>query len=129
MECAYCQTTIENDSAFCRSCGKPTRGGTATPPRRLHRRSSEGRLGGVCAGIAEYLAADVTLVRLAAVVLAIFPGGLIGGLLVYLAAWIIIPDAPGTIEAAGPARRLTRSQSDRKLAGVCGGIAEYLSVD
>lgn len=26
-------------------------------------------------------------------------------------------------------RRLTRSTSDRKIAGVCGGIAQYLYVD
>lgn len=26
-------------------------------------------------------------------------------------------------------RRLTRSRRDRKIAGVCGGIAEYLNVD
>ncbi len=26
-------------------------------------------------------------------------------------------------------RRLTRSTSDRKIAGVCGGIAKYLNVD
>jgi phage shock protein PspC (stress-responsive transcriptional regulator) len=27
------------------------------------------------------------------------------------------------------ARRLTRSTTDRKIAGVCGGLAEYLKVD
>jgi phage shock protein PspC (stress-responsive transcriptional regulator) len=26
-------------------------------------------------------------------------------------------------------RRLTRSTTDRKIAGVCGGIAKYLNVD
>ena len=26
-------------------------------------------------------------------------------------------------------RRLTRSTSDRKIAGVCGGIANYLNID
>lgn len=26
-------------------------------------------------------------------------------------------------------RRLTRSTTDRKIAGVCGGLAKYLSVD
>lgn len=28
-----------------------------------------------------------------------------------------------------PYRQLRRSQTDRKLAGVCGGVAEYLGVD
>lgn len=29
----------------------------------------------------------------------------------------------------GPSRRLTRSRHDRKIAGVCGGIGEYLGID
>lgn len=29
----------------------------------------------------------------------------------------------------GPYRTLNRSRSDRMLAGVCGGVAEYLRVD
>ena len=28
-----------------------------------------------------------------------------------------------------PAKRLTRSMSNRKLAGVCGGIGEYFRID
>ena len=48
-------------------------------PKRLLRRSSDGRIAGVCAGIAEYLDADVTLVRLVWVVLSIVPGGFVGG--------------------------------------------------
>ncbi len=28
-----------------------------------------------------------------------------------------------------PYKRLTRSTTDRKIAGVCGGIAKYLTVD
>lgn len=28
-----------------------------------------------------------------------------------------------------PARRLTLSANDRKIAGVCGGIAEYFRID
>src|SRR6266446_3716314 len=99
-------------------------------PRRLVRRSSAGRIAGVCAGIAEYLDTDVTLVRLAWVVLSIIPGGFIGGLIAYLAAWIVMPDAAGLVPASGPlTHRLTRSIVDRRIAGVCGGIAEYLDVD
>ncbi|MFW5772675.1 MAG: PspC domain-containing protein [Phototrophicaceae bacterium] len=29
----------------------------------------------------------------------------------------------------GETRRLTRSRFDRKVAGVCGGIGEYLGID
>jgi len=97
-------------------------------PRRLFRNSSAGRIGGVCAGIAEYLDADVTLIRLAWIVLSIVPGGFVGGLVAYLLAWIIMPDAsePAPVTEL---RRLTRSVTDRKIAGVCGGLAEYFHVD
>ena len=95
--------------------------------KRLFRRSSSGRLGGVCAGLAEYLDTDVTLVRLLALVLAVFPGGFVGGLLAYLAAWILMPDAEGPAPVGG--HRLTRAVADRRVAGVCGGLASYFNLD
>jgi phage shock protein PspC (stress-responsive transcriptional regulator) len=129
MECTYCKRSLEPDWAFCGACGKPT-SGRAGQAHKLFRRSAEGRLGGVCAGIAEYLDADVTLVRLVWVILSIVPGGLIGGIIAYIAAMIVMPDgSQAPADHAGPKRRLTRSIIDRKLGGVCGGIAEYLSVD
>jgi phage shock protein PspC (stress-responsive transcriptional regulator) len=97
-------------------------------PRRLFRHSGRGKIGGVCAGIADYLDSDVTLVRLLWIVLSIFPGGLVGGLVAYVAAWIIMPDAAAAEPALAP-RRLTRSTVDRKIGGVCGGLADYLSAD
>lgn len=97
--------------------------------RHLVRRPAAGKIAGVCAGIAEYLDTDVTLVRLAWVVLSIVPGAFFGGLIAYLAAWIIMPEAPGTPVTTATGHRLTRSVVDRKIAGVCGGIAEYLHVD
>jgi len=98
--------------------------------RRLVRRSTAGRIAGVCAGIAEYLDTDVTLVRLAWVILSIIPGGFVGGLIAYLAAWIVMPDSPGPITTSSTSgRQLTRSVVDRKICGVCGGLAAYLDVD
>jgi len=97
--------------------------------RRLVRRPAAGKIAGVCAGIAEYLDTDVTLVRLAWVVLSIVPGAFFGGLIAYLAAWIIMPEGPGIPVTTTTGHRLTRSVVDRKIAGVCGGIAEYLHVD
>jgi phage shock protein PspC (stress-responsive transcriptional regulator) len=47
----------------------------------------------VCGGIAEYLDADPTIVRLIWVALSVVPGGLVGGVIAYLLAWIIIPKA------------------------------------
>src|SRR5436189_270165 len=97
--------------------------------RRLVRLPAYGKLGGVCAGLAEYLDADVTLVRLAWVVLSIVPGGFVGGLVAYIAAWAIMPDASVPADVDAGARRLSRSRVDRKIAGVCGGLAEYLGAD
>ena len=98
-------------------------------PKRLYRNSSSGRIAGVCAGIAEYLDADVTLVRLAWVVLSIVPGGFVGGIVAYIAAWAIMPDSTVQIDDGVVRRRLTRSTVDRKIAGVCGGLADYFTID
>jgi len=97
--------------------------------KRLFRIPNEGRVAGVCAGIARYLDADVTLIRLTWVALSIVPGALIGGVLAYLAAWLLVPVnfAPAGVAATGP--RLTRSVHDRRIGGVCGGLAVYFGVD
>jgi phage shock protein PspC (stress-responsive transcriptional regulator) len=129
MNCAQCGTSIEPDSTFCRACGSRQAAAGPSRHRKLFRRTESGRIAGVCSGIAEYLDVDVTMVRVVWVVLSIVPGGLIGGVLAYLAAWIVMPEATGPAQIDAPARRLTRSLDDRKLAGVCGGIAEYLQID
>jgi phage shock protein C len=54
-------------------------------------RARKGRLlAGVCAGIAEYIGIDVTVVRLVFVALGVVTFGV--GVLIYLAAWIVIPE-------------------------------------
>jgi len=125
MHCGRCARELEPGSAYCRHCG--TRVGASVEPRRLIRRPDDGRIGGVCAGMAEYFDTDVTLVRTAWVVLAIVPGLLFGGLVAYLVAWALIPAEPGV--APSTRRRLQRSHADRKIAGVCGGLAAYFGVD
>ncbi len=170
--------------------------------KRLYRSRKAKILGGVCGGIAEYLNIDPTLVRIAWIVLSIFP--LIPGILIYIIAWIVIPKEPtadssaaegrGSVQAAAffgfffvglgtilllsnldvfdwdrwwdvswdyavpilliglgvfflvrPSfservretpegeqtgfRRLRRSVDNKKLFGVCGGLAEYFNVD
>ncbi|SRR6266508_3340720 len=98
------------------------------PVRRLTRSRTEGKIAGVCAGLADYFDVDVVLVRALWVVLSIVPGAIIGGVIAYLAAWLVMPE--GT-EPATPThkRRLTRSATDQKIAGICGGLAEYFGVD
>jgi phage shock protein PspC (stress-responsive transcriptional regulator) len=59
-------------------------------------------------------------------VLSIGPGAVSGGVIAYLVAWLVIPEST---EPASPphGRRLTRSATDSRIAGVCGGLAEYLA--
>ena len=96
--------------------------------RRLTRARSEAKVAGICAGIANYFEVDVTLVRAAWVVFSIVPGCVIGGVLAYLFAWLVIPENGGSSEPV-LGKRLLRSTTDRKIAGVCGGLAEYFGVD
>jgi phage shock protein PspC (stress-responsive transcriptional regulator) len=49
-------------------------------------------LGGVCGGIAEWLGWDVTLVRVAYVLVSIFSAGF-PGIVVYVILWIVMPQA------------------------------------
>jgi len=96
--------------------------------RRLTRSRANGNIAGVCAGIADYFEVDVVLVRVAWVVFSIVPGAVVGGVLAYLAAWLIIPES-GDSATMPAGRRLTRSTTDKRIAGVCGGLAEYFAVD
>ncbi len=57
--------------------------------RRLYKTKDGAMLAGVCAGIAEYLSIDVTLVRIGFVLVALAGGS---GVLAYLLAAIIMPD-------------------------------------
>jgi len=61
--------------------------------RRALRRSSERRvIGGVAAGIADYVDVDVAVIRIAFVVLTLLGGS---GILLYLAGWLLIPPDDG----------------------------------
>ena len=99
------------------------------PKRRLVRRPAEGKIAGVCAGLAEYFDADVALVRAAWVVLSIWPGAIVLGVVAYIAAWILMPRAETGDAASTTRARLVRSRADRRIAGVCGGVADYFDLD
>ena len=63
--------------------------------------------------------------------LSIVPGSIIGGVVAYLAAWLVMPDADTLASPSDPSSRkwLTRSTTDRKFAGVCGGLGDYFEID
>jgi phage shock protein C len=57
--------------------------------RRLTRSESDKMIAGVCGGIAEFFSVDVTLVRVAMVLLSVFGAGV----LLYAVLWLIVPKA------------------------------------
>lgn len=76
--------------------GPPPPGPTQPPqyrpgPARLYRSRDERMIAGVCGGIAQHFGIDPVLVRLVVVALTITGGA---GLLAYVIAWIVIPEAP-----------------------------------
>jgi phage shock protein PspC (stress-responsive transcriptional regulator) len=59
------------------------------PPRRLVRRTDDKILGGVCAGLADYLGVDRTLMRVLTVLATVLGFGSV--IIAYLVAWVIVP--------------------------------------
>ena len=61
--------------------------------KRLYRSKKERILGGVCGGLAEHIDVDPSIIRLVWIVVTLVSIGL--GIIIYLAAWIIVPEDPG----------------------------------
>jgi phage shock protein C len=104
MVCAACGSPMNGEAKFCSNCGRTVEA-TATPvqERRLVRPREGRKIAGVCAGVALYTGWDLTLVRLVAVLAAIFGVGM--PVLAYFVGWIVMPDAP----LALPAQAYTQS--------------------
>ena len=66
-------------------------------PKILYRSRDNKLIAGVCGGIAEYFGVDPTIVRLIGVLLLLAEGI---GVLLYIVAWIIIPENPSQKESA-----------------------------
>lgn len=67
------------------------RDGSKSEPARLYRDTRHRFIAGICAGLADYLNVDVTVVRLVALLTVLFVGV---GPLVYIIMWIFIPRKP-----------------------------------
>ena len=83
-----------------RQRGEPhpqSRGGLRV--NRTLTRSRNSMVGGVAAGVAEWINADPALVRIAWALLVPITGG--AALLAYIVAWVVIPEAPASAPAEG----------------------------
>ena len=92
MYCPHCGKEFAPTANFCSACG----GAVAYQPvngtqSRIVRPRYPRMIAGVCSGFALHFGWDLTLVRVLLVVFTILTSG--AGLLCYLAAWIILPDA------------------------------------
>jgi phage shock protein C len=94
MYCNYCGKSIQDDANVCAYCGRRI-GVTTTPRKRLVRSRTNRKIAGVCAGLAEYLDMDITLMRLLWAVVAVL-SGIVPGIIAYLVAWIVMPEEPET---------------------------------
>jgi phage shock protein C len=92
-----------------------------TGPRRLMRSRNDRVISGVAGGMAHYFGIDPTLMRFAWIVLSLAGGT---GVLLYILAWIIIPEAPAGEELIAPAA--AASSTGRYIIGgaliVLGGL-------
>lgn len=122
MLCPSCQTPLSPNTPACPSCGAAAAG-----PARLRRIPALGRIGGVCAGLADYLRIDPAVMRGIWLILSVVPGAIVGGVLAYLIAWMLMPVGPPPPPSGIPALR--RRRAGRQLAGVCNGLAHYIGVD
>jgi phage shock protein C len=73
--------------------------------RRLTRSRTDTILGGVAAGLAEYLNTDPALVRIAWAILVPLTSG--AALLAYIVAWIVMPEGPAPADAGADAEITT----------------------
>jgi phage shock protein C len=105
MYCSHCGKQLETTSRFCPGCGAAC-GPAATPftattapypptPQLMRPRNNR-MIAGVCAAFAFHYGWDVTLVRVITAIMIVLTGV---GALAYIAAWVIIPEAPYALPA------------------------------
>jgi len=97
MYCNACGKTIAEDGRFCSYCGILV--GIHPMPKRLMRSRADRKIGGVCAGVAQYLDLDISLVRILWFFITL-ACGVFPGLVAYILGWIIIPEEPFLLPVA-----------------------------
>jgi phage shock protein C len=92
MFCTRCGMELREQDRFCSQCGKATGLVPAQQAPHMERTLAldkrRKKIAGVCAGFARYIDADVTLVRIIVLVLALSSGI---GFVAYIVAWILMP--------------------------------------
>jgi phage shock protein C len=108
MYCNACGKGIAEDARYCAYCGTVL--GYASAPKKMMRSRSDRKVAGVCAGAGHYLDLDVTLVRLMWVLITIV-SGIFPGVLVYVLAWIIVPEEPLSLPSGAHTRPMASASN------------------
>ena len=90
--------------------------------------SSDKKFLGVCAGVAEYFKIDPTIIRIAVACLALYTA-IIPALIVYIVMSFVFPQQPEGYTTVDNPKKLMKSSGNKKISGVCAGIAKYIGVD
>jgi phage shock protein C len=106
MYCNQCGKGIQDDANVCAYCGARISG--ALPRKELVRPRHNRRIAGVCAGLAEYMSMDVTLMRLLWAIVAVMTG-IFPGLIAYVVAWIIMPESNDVVAVPATQQPVTHS--------------------
>ena len=91
MFCNACGKSITDDARYCNYCGAGV--GAPHHARKLVRPRTDRKIAGVCVGVGNYLGWDPIVVRLLWVFLTCV-SGILPGIVVYVLAWIIVPEEP-----------------------------------
>ena len=90
--------------------------------------SSDKKFLGVCGGVADYFNVDPTLIRIAVACLALYTA-IIPALIIYVVMSFVFPHQPENYTNANTAKKLLKSSDNKKLSGVCAGLAKYFGID
>ncbi len=95
--------------------------------RKLYRDRWDKKIAGVCGGLGRLLRVDPTIVRLIVAILCLLTA-VLPLVVFYIIAWILIPLGPSTY-IHFPCKKLYRSKTNRRISGICGGLATMLRID
>ena len=90
--------------------------------------SSEKKFLGVCGGVADYFKIDPTLIRIAVACIALYTA-IIPTLIVYVVMSFVFPHQPEGYTTVNSSKKLLKSSDNKKISGVCAGIAKYFGID
>lgn len=95
--------------------------------KKLYRCRWNKKVSGVLGGLGIYLNLDPTILRLIFLAL-IIPTGVFVLPIIYLIAALVIPEGPKHYIQPS-CKHLYKSNENRVIAGVCGGIADFFGID